>query len=310
MQVGQVDSPTAQSSGAIFHGDFTNPIRFDLAGFDQVWLNATDDVQEVGGGFLTGAIFPNDDDNPYRALVFNGTAASGVDLTPAGSYSAFASTVDGGLQGGWTKAVQGGVLHPVIWFGTAASIVNLLPSGADSGSVRGIKSGTEVGRVHLTGMPDGIYHAAIWKGTAASFVDKNPNGYQDSSFDAFAGNGFVGHGIKSDVTLTSDLGRDVHALLWVGNKVVDLNPGPDKATWAVAGNSTYQVGYYFDYNSLDNIQHACMWRGTAASFIDLQQYLPSTYPYSVAKSVVGNKVYGYAFDSSIDKFVAVVWTIN
>src|SRR4051812_39549819 len=178
IQVGQVDSPTSQASGAIFSGNFTNPIRFDLAGFDQVWLNATDGVQEVGGGFLTGAIFPNDDDFPYRALVFNGTAASGVDLTPAGTYSAFANTVAGGLQGGWTKDVHGGMLHPVIWSGSASSIVNLLPPSADSGSVRGIKSGMEAGRVHLIGMPDGTGHAAIWKGTAASFVDKNPTGYQ------------------------------------------------------------------------------------------------------------------------------------
>jgi len=311
MQVGSVTSNVSQSVGAVYSGDFTNPVLYSVTGYEQVFLNATDGTQQVGGGFLNGAVFPQGSDNPYRALVFSGSAASFVDLTPTGAYSALANAVDGGQQGGFVEVSLGSPRHPALWAGTAASFKDLLPSGALQGNVRDIKNGVQAGSVQPSGSADTIRHAAIWSGSLATFVDKNPSGYQYSSIAAIVKGGFVGVGLPNGVTIGSDsISYLLHALLWTGNKVVDLNPAGKEASAALAGSGTMQVGLYYDPIGANGFPHACMWKGSATSFVDLQSYLPGIYPYSEAHSVVGNKIYGYAYDSSLDNAVAVEWTLS
>jgi hypothetical protein len=187
---------------------------------------------------------------------------------------------------------------------------DLLPTGAVSGDIHAVVGGDEAGSVQLSGSPTGVFHAAVWMGSAATFKDKNPSGYQFSSIDAIVGNGFVGAGIPNGVTLASGFNPyQLHALRWTGSGVVDLHPAGKLASEATAGDGNVQVGDYF-LSKAEGLSHACLWRGSAKSFVDLQQSLPGIYPFSKATSVVGNKVYGYAFDSSLFNFVAVVWTVS
>lgn len=69
--------------------------------------------------------------NSYaHALLWSGSAASAVDLNPAGFTQSFAYGVSGGQQIGWgSGAATGDVAHALLWSGTAASAVDLNPSG-------------------------------------------------------------------------------------------------------------------------------------------------------------------------------------
>ncbi len=65
----------------------------------------------------------------FRASLWSGTAASWVDLNPAGSAMAEAYGVTGPNQVGW--ALVGGVGRASLWSGTAASWVDLHPAGME-----------------------------------------------------------------------------------------------------------------------------------------------------------------------------------
>lgn len=73
-----------------------------------------------------------------------------------------------------------------------------------------------------------------------------------------------------------------HALLWHGsaNSVVDLNPSGYVQSEATATNGSQEIGYAIDQQVLpdgfvDNLQHAIEWDGSANSYLDLNQFLPS-----------------------------------
>ena len=82
----------------------------------------TNGTQQVGfGGFSNG----------YRhALLWSGTAASAIDLTPIGYDISDAMAISGNQQVGygWGPAAgPGNYEHALLWSGTAASAVDLPP---------------------------------------------------------------------------------------------------------------------------------------------------------------------------------------
>jgi hypothetical protein len=112
-----------------------------------------------------------------HAIVWAGTAASAIDLNPAGFTASEALATNGVQQAGWA---YGGVpalsQHAALWAGTAASFADLHPAGYSDSRVTALTSAQQVGDgwVGPMGAPGSIRHALVWSGTPESVVDLNP----------------------------------------------------------------------------------------------------------------------------------------
>ncbi len=120
-----------------------------------------------------------------HASLWNGTAASRVDLHPMNANGSSASAISGGKQAGYVGG--NGATHASLWSGTAASWVNLHPAGAFASYIADFSGTNQVGGAKIGGV-NGVYHASLWSGSAASWVDLNPaGGTQSAIHDAFGG---------------------------------------------------------------------------------------------------------------------------
>jgi MYXO-CTERM domain-containing protein len=131
------------------------------------------DGQQVGYAFLG---------SHQSAFLWTGTAASAVDLEPAGATSSAAKGASGGRQIG--TIVVGGQNRASLWSGTASSWVDLNPAGAAGSNGLAIGGGQQVGYAVVAGQN----HASLWNGTATSWVDLNPTGASSSyAYGVFGG---------------------------------------------------------------------------------------------------------------------------
>lgn len=117
-----------------------------------------------------------------RALRWNGTAASVVNLHPAGYDASEALATNGTRQGGWGYRALDGRTHAMLWTGTADSAVDLHPAGYSDSKITAIFDNRQVGEgwVGIPGQLGAVRHALLWTGTAESVVDLNqylPAGY-------------------------------------------------------------------------------------------------------------------------------------
>jgi hypothetical protein len=146
-----------------------------------------------------------------HAGLWNGTAASWVDLNPQ-----WAANGSGALATSGSQQVGYAFLayspHAVLWSGTAGSCVDLNPIGAYESYANSISDSQEVGWASSIG---GNSHASLWSGTAASWVDLStflPSGmYSTSSamsIDVSAGETWVAGYAHNISTNTDD------AVLW------------------------------------------------------------------------------------------------
>ena len=243
---------------------------------------------QVGGGY-------NSAGGSEHALLWSGTAASAIDLHPAGFGSSYANGVYGNNQVGYGNTQVGRVSHALLWSGTAASAIDLNPpAGFTNSSATGVYGNTQVGQGGVAG---GLNHALLWSGTAASVVDLHPAGFDNSRATGVSGNNQVGSG-RSTAT-----GRS-HALLWSGTaaSAIDLHPAgfTDSNATGVSGNS--QVGYGI-YSAGQGGNHALLWSGSAASAVDLH---PAGVTDSFALAVSGNTQVGYVLAGIIGQH-AVLW---
>ncbi len=294
----------------------------------------------AGAGAQVGATYAPGE----HASLWTGSAASLVDLHPAGASASRAYDVEGLQQAGVVEF--GFTSHAAIWYGTAASFVDLHPVGASESEIRATDGANQAGGIDI-----GLGHAAVWSSTPGSMVDIHP-GVADAS-GAFAIDGFeVGGAIyggfgehagywATPTHIFTDLhpagtsrsvvralvpglqGGDVsiiptgaqHAALWSGSAAsfVDMNPPGYAGSTIAAMDGAYQVGWA--YPGPPGI-HAGIWSGTAASFIDLHAYLPAGYTQSQAEGVwtdgLGRiQVVGYAnhLTDAGARLEAVLWTI-
>jgi MYXO-CTERM domain-containing protein len=144
-----------------------------------------------------------------HAALWSGSAASLVDLHPAGAFESEVWGMAPGEQAGWFE-IPSGAHHAALWHGTAASVVDLNPT---------VQFGSElladcgVAQVGWAGLPGGIV-AGVWFGTAASFVPlPTIAGYDQPTADAvsvFNGMLYVG-----GYALNLQNGRN-EAFLWTG----------------------------------------------------------------------------------------------
>ncbi|MBL8760337.1 MAG: hypothetical protein JNL50_03460 [Phycisphaerae bacterium] len=122
--------------------------------------NATSGAQQVG--LVTVTV--NGWDRDHAAL-WNGTAASFVDLNPAGAEVSIANAVFGAQQVGF--AFVGNLNRAGMWNGSAASWVDLNPAGAGASSAQGTSGTHQVGGARF----GNVWHAGIWSGSAGSWED-------------------------------------------------------------------------------------------------------------------------------------------
>ncbi|MEQ1821584.1 MAG: PxKF domain-containing protein [Fimbriimonadaceae bacterium] len=235
--------------------------------------------------------FGMDSSFSIRALLWSGTAASAVDLTPAGALSAFCTGVSGSEQVGFADFGSGS--RAIVWNGTAASFQDITPSGASAATVLCTSGGTQGGWSNITG----DNHATIWSGSAVSASDIHPAAYTVSQVSATDGNTHGGFAI---------LGGVERAAFWGTSGFVDLHPAGYQQSAVRGVSSTKQAGYGLDAGG---VSHALVWSGTAASVVDLNQFLPIGYTGAQALGMDDNgNIVGVAFGgTSSGQAEAVVW---
>lgn len=204
-----------------------------LTGVDQSVAYGLSATQQVGRGYsdLGSA-------NPIgHALLWNGSAASVVDLNPTslpGITTSLASATDGSHQVGWGwPSPTSRTPHALMWGGTAASAVDLNPNGIMSSMALGVGGDQQVGQGFTT---SGRSVALVWTGSVSSALDLA----NDATAVATNGKQQVGYGSAAGT------GNAVHALLWAGtaNSMIDLEnflPSPFGSSWAASIDSAGDV---------------------------------------------------------------------
>ena len=149
--------------------------------------------------------------------------------------------------------------------------------------------------------------AALWNGTAESYRSIHPSGFVGSAIHDLFPTGMVGIGMLDGPFTEAPRS---HALLWIGEDMIDLHPLNVYASTATESDGTTQLGLF--RASATSEWKACMWTGTAESFVNLHTFLPSEYLFSKATAVSGKQIFGYAMKetrSGIMTNYAVVWKL-
>lgn len=302
----------------------------------------------AGGGIQGGIINGSITGNAYHAAIWTGSAASVVDLNPAGYSLSWINGASSNSQVGYGHLSSTPGARALKWEGTAGSVVDLHPlSGFSESEARGASTISQVGvgAGPSTGM---LNHALLWFGTASSAVDLHPSGYQTSQANAASdavqvGNvklnaGTLNHAAlwtgsagsfvdmhpsgydTSDITATNGAfhggygvlpGGANHALLWSGssNTPVNLHPAGYAHSYLQGMNGTLQVGS----GVIGSTPHAMAWAGTAGSAIDLHG-LAAGLPVSLVRSMamdidsLGN-ISGFGQDAGGNTY-ALLWAPN
>lgn len=275
------------------------------------------------------------------AALWSGTAASYVNMHPAGATASEIYQSNGSLHVGAIKVSN--LYRAGYWSGTSNSFQHLTNSIHDPSFAFGIDGNTQVGSITV----DSIKHAAMWTGTIASLVDLHPANATQSSASAVGGGmqggsaqiagkgsaviwsgtaasavnlhpaGFASSAVEG-MSATNQVGWGLvsfsfHALLWSGTagSMVDLHPAGAQNSIAYATNGTYQVGEVMPQGGQSR---AAIWQGTAASVQDLHSALPADYTMSTAYSVWqdGAQLYvaGTATNDTTGFIEAVLWRLT
>jgi hypothetical protein len=236
-----------------------------------------------------------------------GASYKAIDLTPSGFTQSLACWTNGTQQVGYGSGPATGYnAHALLWNGSADSNVDLNPSGFTQSWAYGTSGTQQVGYGWST--VTGSNHALLWKGTAASCVDLNPSGFGDCYAYGISGTQQVGYGSGS----ATGGSANTHALLWSGSAAscVDLNPSGFSWSEAYGTSGTQQVGGGGGPAATGGLgyqnEHALLWNGTAASYVDLN---PSGFDYSEARGTSGWQQVGYGMNpANGDNIVhALLW---
>ncbi len=243
---------------------------------------------------------------PHAALWLS-TPGSYVDLHPANSTLSVAYGVDGETQAGSAGPVGIG-LHAVTWKGTPESIVDHHPpAGPPPNLVRqsefyGVRDGQLVG--YLLGSSPRPFRGTVW--SESILVDVTP-----------ALPPVPASMISCNVDMTSR-GQHVgyaettqrRAFLWTGSPLVaiDLTPANRSNAWAQGAWRGQQVGLV----RVGSQEHAALWNGSAASWIDLQTFLPASFVTSTARAIWSDRFNTYAAgwgeNSATGRTEALLWS--
>jgi len=236
--------------------------------------------------------------NLQHAMLWNGTAASPIDLHPNGFESSSASALTATRQAGWAS-LPNQPSHAIIWKGSPDDYVDIHPPGFQASSIYAMTEDVQAG----AGQQAPAYNrqAMLWRGTANSAINLHPPGFIESNVNAVVGDMQIGSGF--------DTSR--RALLWKGTaeSVVDITPLGYSGTLALSGSTAGQVGYGWGAATGDEY-HALYWNGTADSAINLHHSLeeiPIAFIESVAMGINDDgTIVGYARDGAFRDY-AMKW---
>jgi hypothetical protein len=197
------------------------------------------------------------DGSASHAIVWSGSAASAIDITPPG-YNAGVSAISGTDVGGAMVSLSNPYGYGVaaLWHGFNNAPINMSPAPGDPTVGSGIfcLSGNQQGG-YVYYSSTNLQHAVIWSGTPGSMVDLNP----DASI--------------------------------VNSYVQGTNGTQQCGTAQINGYAHQQCGTA----QINGYAHAAVWSGSASSFVDLQTFLPSNVLYSNAYAIdADGNICGYA----------------
>ena len=138
-------------------------------------------------GYASSVPYPYGETFSYHpgshAMLWTGSAASFVDVNPAGYLASEALATNGTRQGGWAyNSLPVQSQHAALWSGTADTFVDLNPAGYNDSRITALTGTQQVGDgwAGPMGAPGSVRHALVWSGTPANVVDLNqylPAGY-------------------------------------------------------------------------------------------------------------------------------------
>lgn len=132
----------------------------------------------------------------------------------------------------------------------------------------------------------GVSHAVMWFGTARSQVDLHSGPYQSTGLNSVSGNTQAGAGSLNRVVINGvEVNRFVtHALVWHGTvkSLTDLHPAGFLDSYATQFGPLKEVGYADNISDGLIVQNAFVWSGSAASAVNLHQFVPAGYNTSQA----------------------------
>lgn len=209
-----------------------------------------------------------------RPVVWEGSAASAVDLTPAGSVGGQVTAVANGVQVGWWwwpfQCYVGGQWQTCYerrgsaWSSTAASAVNVYAPGWEYCSLSDTDGSRHTGTVSRDDASGNVYfHAGYFvQGQPLSFHDlQPPAGASNSSANALDG----AHEYGSYNTPYP--GPTTRAARWSGTgpSMMDMHPAGASRSWISAAGDGQQVGVSY----FGDVPHASIWADDALTFLDL-----------------------------------------
>lgn len=297
-----------------------------------------DGSQQIGVAKFTAGLFD------VSAVLWSGTAASAIDLTPAGAANSRGQGGDNGTQVGsveFPPCCPGGNQLASLWNGTSVSWTSLHPAGATRSSALSAGNGQQVGSA-LIGQING---AMLWTGSAASATSLHPagtafsearsvrNGQQAggvaitsgqlraaiwsgtaaSWVDLHPAGAVTSEVLDTDGTQQAGYiwnGTNFRASLWTGSvgSWLDITPAGGGDSFATGVDNGYQVGR----TTVAGMSNAAIWQGTAASHTNLHAFLPPEFESSDANSVrvqgAGIVVVGSGFNTATQRNEALMWT--
>lgn len=279
---------------------------------DGIQLAPKGEVHFVKGDYQLGYVsLGTSTSSIVHAALWQGTPGSLMDLNPQGSVYSIASGMSGDVIVGVAKLQDTPQeIHAVLWSGPSYVVTDLNPAGFIESQVDATNGLQHVG-MGKGASTGNKYHALLWSGTSNEAIDLNPLGYTSS--EAFFVQGDVQLGSAADAVTGNN-----HAMMWYGtaNSAVDLNNSAYDVSCILSANDQgIQVGYagnlYFDpgWGAYVYKRQAVAWFGTADSCINLQALLPADYNESYALSVIGNVVYGVAYNRTEYQWHAISWTV-
>jgi len=203
----------------------------------------------------------------YYAYLWSGSAASGINLQPTGTYvSSTALGTNGSQQVGFAT-IYSGYSHAMRWSGSAGSAIDLHPAAFMQSFAQGISaisSGSVAVGFAEPSIGFGESRAYAWSSTGAQSI--HPAGFINSFAMGISGSTIVGFG-------TNATGQQV-ALLWQGISASPINLSaflPAGATNAEA-RAIDSAGNISGYASVNAQNHAFLWQpGVAPSFTNSAQ---------------------------------------
>lgn len=269
-------TPTPTPSPGLYRVVLLHPV-----GFQDTFVR----TNQAGALFGSGRVSTS---SAFHALLWNGRAASVVDLHPSGYTSSGIAAILNDTYVG--RGEVAGESHALLWNnGSATNVVDLHPAGARSSALMDLAVDSnnipyQVGYLSNTDIVSP--RATLWRGTAASAVSLQPTGYTYGFVSAASTNYQVGY------VSNSQGGSPLNSrpFLWSGTAAsgIDLTPTGYKNGTVNDTTDDTQVGYVFR-NGVGQTPHAMLWHGTAASGVDLHS---TAYQQTEADGVSGNTQVG------------------